>query len=364
MSEARYFIGLMSGTSLDGVDAVLADFDDGPHLLATHHVPYEASLREPLLALNTPRHDELRSASELSVRVSACYAQACNALIAQAGLDKHAVRAIGCHGQTVRHRPDMGYTLQLNQPALIAERCGIDVIADFRSRDIAAGGQGAPLVPAFHAQVLATADEHRVVLNLGGIANVTDLPTSGKVRGFDTGPANALMDGWIEQHLAKTFDADGAWAASGRVLPDLLARFLAHPFLHQAPPKSCGREEFSAEWLASQLHGDEAPQDVQATLAELTARACADAVRQHCGQPDRLIVCGGGARNGHLMRRLAALLAPTTVTSSDAHGVPSQWMEAFAFAWLARQCVLRQPGNLSAVTGARGPRILGALYPA
>jgi anhydro-N-acetylmuramic acid kinase len=354
----------MSGTSLDGADAVLADFSHSPRLLATHHIPYETKLREELLALNTPHTDELRAACELSVRVSTCYARAVNELLSRTGVARNHIGAIGCHGQTVRHRPEAGYTLQLNQPALIAEQCGIDVVADFRSRDIAAGGQGAPLVPAFHAKVLASANEHRVILNLGGIANITDLPQSGLVRGFDTGPANALMDGWVCQHQGHAFDTDGAWAASGRVLPALLQRFLAHPFLREAPPKSCGREEFSAQWLTTQLRGDEAPQDVQATLAELTARASIDAITQYCGQPDRLIVCGGGARNGFLMQRLANLITSAKVETSDAHGVPSQWMEAFAFAWLARQSILRQPGNLPSVTGARGSRVLGAIYPA
>ncbi|MGC3962014.1 MAG: anhydro-N-acetylmuramic acid kinase [Rhodocyclaceae bacterium] len=366
MTNKALFVGLMSGTSLDGVDAVVAtNLDSRPRLVASHHLPFPAQLREQLLSLNRPREGELQLACELSVELAEQYARATHELLDAASLSRSDIAAIGCHGQTVRHRPEKGFSLQLNQPALIAERCGIDVVADFRNRDIAAGGQGAPLVPAFHREVLGCASEHRVVLNLGGIANITNLPEGeGAVNGFDTGPANALLDGWIQSHRGDSFDEDGAWARTGRVIDALLQRMLAHPFFSARPPKSCGREEFSIEWLQSLLRGDERPEDVQATLLELTARSIADAVATHCGNPVRLLVCGGGARNTFMQERLAALVAPAVVESTDTYGVPGQWMEAFAFAWLAHHCVARLAGNLPSVTGAIGPRILGAIYPA
>ncbi|MFA9440332.1 anhydro-N-acetylmuramic acid kinase [Uliginosibacterium sp. sgz301328] len=366
MTHRARFIGLMSGTSLDGVDAVVAtNLDAAPRIVASHHLPFPTRLREQLLSLNRPREGELQLACELSVELAEQYARATHQLLESASLSPSDIVAIGCHGQTVRHRPERGFSLQLNQPALIAERCGIDVIADFRNRDIAAGGQGAPLVPAFHREMLGCPSEHRVVLNLGGIANITDLPAhGGMVRGFDTGPANALLDGWTQAHRGLPFDEDGSWARSGQVVDALLRRMLAHPFFSAPPPKSCGREEFSIEWLRSLLQGTERPEDVQATLLELTARSVTNAIEAHCGKPARLLVCGGGGRNGFLMARLAVLVAPGQVALTDAHGIPGQWMEAFAFAWLAHQCVTRRPGNLPSVTGAAGPRILGAIYPA
>ncbi|MFT4267986.1 MAG: anhydro-N-acetylmuramic acid kinase [Xenophilus sp.] len=373
-SMTQLFIGLMSGTSLDGVDGVLAELGDG-HIAVRAHAarPLAPALRGELLALNTPGGpDELHRAALAANGLVRVCAEVVSALLHPTGLPPAAVRAIGAHGQTVRHRPGefdgTGYTLQLNNPALLAELTGIDVVADLRSRDVAAGGQGAPLVPAFHAALFARGSEGGVaVLNLGGIANLSLLPSGGDaVQGFDCGPANALMDHWCQRHTGAPHDAGGAWAAGGRVLPELLARLLAEPYFARPAPKSTGRDLFHPGWLAARL-GDAAsadPRDVQATLAELTARTCADHLRRHGAGLPRLIVCGGGAFNVHLMQRLAALLPGVAVESSAAHGLPPQQVEAAAFAWLAWRRLSRAPGNLPGVTGAAGPRILGAVYAA
>lgn len=360
---AEYFIGLMSGTSLDGVDAVLVKFDAG-HIkcLAAHHVPFDEAIRREALALQAAGQDELHRAALLANRLATLYAEAATALKVSHGGTP--IRAIGCHGQTIRHAPEAGYTLQLNNPALLAELTGIDVVADFRSRDIAAGGQGAPLVPAFHAARFASADRHRIVLNIGGIANLTDLAPGKPVRGFDTGPGNMLMDAWIRVRRGEAFDRDGSWAAAGRVREDLLPRLLAHPYFAAPPPKSCGRDQFNLDWLQGLLIDDEEPVDVQATLAVLTAASIADAIDRWCSRPDELLVCGGGAHNATIMAGLAARLPGAMVDKTDAAGVPADWVEALAFAWLGKQTLDGRPGNLPEVTGACGLRVLGAVYPA
>ena len=373
----EHYIGLMSGTSLDGVDAVLVRCDAGEpglQVLHHHHQGLPAPLRETLLALNTPGNDELHRAALAANGLSLCYAEAVAALLQQGGCAPAAVRAVGAHGQTVRHRPGefdgTGYTLQLLNGALLAERCGIDVVCDFRSRDLAAGGQGAPLVPGFHAAVFHQPGLAQAVLNLGGIANLTLLDGQGGVRGFDCGPGNALMDAWCQQHLGRDFDDQGGWAASGQVDPGLLAALLDEPFLALPPPKSTGRDLFNPGWLAARLQvsGTEqravAAADVQASLAELTLRAACQALQAQLPQAQRLLVCGGGAFNHHLMRRLAALLPGVAVASTASAGLPPLQVEAAAFAWLARAFVQRQPANCPAVTGAIGGRVLGALYPA
>jgi anhydro-N-acetylmuramic acid kinase len=362
----EFYVGLMSGTSLDGVDAVLAAFD-GQRIecLASHYLPFDDAIRGEALALHDRGDDELHRAAVLGNRLAHVYADAVNALLKKVSRgDTPPVRAIGCHGQTVRHAPQQGYTVQLNNPALLAELTGLTVVADFRSRDIAAGGQGAPLVPAFHDAMFRAPDAHRVILNLGGIANLTNLAPGSDTTGFDCGPGNMLMDVWTHKHLGQTYDRDGAWAMTGKQLPELLARLMGHPFLAMTPPKSCGREEFSLAWLQSQLTGNERPQDVQVTLAEFTARTVADAVRDHCGSPDELYVCGGGAHNTLLMRLLADHTIARRTTTTDFLGLPPDHVEAMAFAWLAWRTLHHEPGNLPAVTGARGPRILGAIYPA
>jgi anhydro-N-acetylmuramic acid kinase len=362
---AEFYVGLMSGTSLDGVDAVLAAFD-GPRIecLSKHHLPFDDAIRSEALALHERGDDELHRAALLGNRLARAYADAVNGLLKKVSRGDSPVRAIGCHGQTVRHAPQDGYTIQLNNPALLAELTDITVVADFRSRDVAAGGQGAPLVPAFHDALFRTPGAHRVILNIGGIANLTDLEPARATTGFDCGPGNMLMDAWVQRHRGQAFDRDGAWAASGKPLPDLLARLMAHPFLALPPPKSCGREEFNLAWLQTHLKDDERSEDVQATLAEFTARSIADAVHNHCGKPDELYVCGGGAYNAWLMRLLARHGLARRIATTDFLGLPPDRVEAMAFAWLAWRALRGEPGNLAAVTGAHGARVLGAIYPA
>ena len=377
MSEC--YIGLMSGTSLDGVDGVLVDFSNaGIHVLARASQPFDAPFRAELLALNSPSHNELHRAALAGNRIAAAYAQVVESLLGQLAPSEFSdadICAIGAHGQTVRHQPQSmsegvtstGYTLQLNNPALLAELTGITVVADFRSRDIAAGGQGAPLVPAFHRNVFGQANNTVSVLNLGGIANVSVLPAkqSEPVLGFDCGPGNALMDAWCLQQTGQPFDKGGAWAASGRCLPELLARLRDEPYFKQLPPKSTGRDLFSLAWLQDKLQGFGAArgQDIQATLTELTASTCVDCINSYAKDSKSLVVCGGGAFNSYLLQRLQSGLPGLRVSTSDQHGLPPLEVEAAAFAWLARQAILRQPGNLPSVTGAAGLRILGAIYP-
>jgi anhydro-N-acetylmuramic acid kinase len=370
----EHYIGLMSGTSLDGVDGVLVRFD-ATSVQALAHVSqnFPDDFRQQLLALNSPHHNELHTAQVASNRLAHHYAQAVQTLKQQApSLGVASITAVGAHGQTVRHQPsglaDERYTVQLLNAALLAELCALDVVADFRSRDVAAGGQGAPLVPAFHQAVFAQTQGHTCVLNLGGIANLTVLPaTAGDLLlGFDCGPGNALMDGWCQQHTGQAFDAAGAWAAGAEVEPGLLQAMLAEPYFALPLPKSTGRDLFNQAWLDRHLAAFPGldPQNVQATLAALTAHSCADSVRQVAPTCSTLIVCGGGAFNTHVMQLLQTLLPQVQVSRSDAHGLPAQQVEAAAFAWLARQTMRRAPGNVASVTGAKGPRILGAIYPA
>lgn len=310
---------------------------------------------------------DLDAWGRLDVEIGHQFADATLQLLQQSGTPAMAVRAIGSHGQTLRHRPggEFPFTLQVGDPSVIAERCRIDVVADFRRADVAAGGQGAPLLPALHAMLLAAPDRTRVVLNLGGIANITVLTADGRVRGFDTGPANGLLDAWCQHHQGKPFDRDGAFAASGWVHQGLLDAMLADPYFALPPPKSTGREYFHLDWLAARLPVVSLPPaDVQATLLELTARSVAAAVVQYATAADEVLACGGGVHNGALMRRLGELLAPRTLGSTAEHGIDPDFLEATAFAWLARQRLLNLPGNLPAVTGARGPRVLGAIYSA
>lgn len=358
------YVGLMSGTSLDGVDAVVAEFDGGCRLVHACYQPFQPQLRQDLLALQDPGRDELHRAAVAAQHLAHVYAEATRTLLAQAGLAAQDIRAAGCHGQTVRHRPDAGYTLQVLNGALLAELSGIAVVCDFRSRDIAAGGQGAPLVPAFHQARFHDSGMHRAVVNVGGIANITDIPACGAVTGFDCGPGNLLMDAWIMEQQGKAFDDKGAWALEGRVLPGLLRHLLSHPFFAAAPPKSTGRETFNLAWVKRSLDGKESPADVQATLLELTAGSIAGAIATNSADAKAVYVCGGGAHNAALMARLRALMTERSIAATDTLGVPADWVEAMAFAWLAHQTLHGEPGNLPAVTGASGPRILGAIYPA
>ncbi|HEX5093287.1 MAG TPA: anhydro-N-acetylmuramic acid kinase [Burkholderiales bacterium] len=362
--NGELFAGLMSGTSLDGVDAVLVDFARArPALMGHAYREFDAPLRRDLLALQASGADELHRAALCASALSRLYAEAIHDLLAAASVPARDVRAIGCHGQTVRHRPEAGYTLQLCNPALLAELAGARVVADFRSRDVAAGGQGAPLAPAFHAVMFGAPGEDRAVLNLGGIANLTSLPAAGPVTGFDTGPGNCLLDLWAQRHLGRPMDEDGAWAGGASPNARLLDVLRAEPYFLLPPPKSTGRDLFNEAWLLPRVAATADARAVQATLLELTAVTVTDALRAHCATAHRLIVCGGGVRNTRLMARLAALLAPVAVESSARHGIDPAQVEAAAFAWLARQALAGAPGNLPAVTGARGPRVLGALYP-
>lgn len=363
------WIGLMSGTSLDGIDGVLVDLEGGtPHCLARTHAVLPEALRAELLALNQPGQNELHRAAVAARDLADAYAGCVAHLLAQAQISAAQVAAIGCHGQTVRHQPQQGYTLQLVDAARLAERTGITTVADFRSRDVAAGGQGAPLVPAFHAAVFGSPASARVIVNIGGFANLTALIPGQAVTGHDCGPGNALLDAWIARHLGHAYDAGGAWAATGVVLPALLDALLDHPFFARQPPRSTGRDEFHLDWLLALLaqpaHAGAAPQDVQRTLLEWTACTIAQDIRALPAPIDAVYVCGGGAFNTALMARLVALLAPATVQGTGALGVEEALVEALAFAWLARQALAGAPGNLPAVTGAAGLRCLGAIYPA
>ncbi len=364
-SPPEIYVGLMSGTSLDGVDAIVADFAAAmPRVLGSAHVEFDAPLRATLLRLAAAGSDEIDTAHAVGLTLADLYAHAAQAAIAAAGVTAVAVRAIGCHGQTVRHRPERGYTVQLGNAAALAEHTGIAVVADFRAADLAAGGQGAPLAPGFHAAFMAHARLERVVLNLGGIANITRLAAGQPVIGFDCGPANILLDAWTQRHLGEPYDRDGNWARSGRVDPALLARLLDDPYFSHPPPKSTGRERFNLHWLEQRLEapGRIAAADVQATLLALTARTVAQAIAAHCGESGELVVCGGGARNDALMQALAADCAGWRVRSSAELGLPPEAIEPLAFAWLARERLAGRPGNLPAVTGARGPRVLGAVH--
>jgi anhydro-N-acetylmuramic acid kinase len=359
------FVGLMSGTSLDGADAALVDFSSGPpRTLAFAAVPFAPALRERILALCEPGSDPVDLAATVTIELCALYASAVQAALAAGNVPRADVVAIGCHGQTVRHRPDLGYTVQLNDPARLAELTHIDVVADFRRRDVAAGGQGAPLVPAFHESVFRHPDSTRAVVNIGGISNVTWLPQGGRTLGFDCGPGNVLLDGWARRHLGAQFDEDGRWAAQGCVDPALLARLMSEPFLDSPPPKSTGRELFRLAWLEQRLGGSHRAADVQATLADFTARTIIEAIDRFCPSTDEIYLAGGGARNANLVGRIAALAGDRPVAPTDALGVPTGHVESMAFAWLARKCVRREPIDLTAITGARGPRVLGAVYPA
>lgn len=368
----RYYIGLMSGTSTDGVDGVLADFHDParPAIVASASLAMPAPLRTEFLALNHAGVNELERAAKAGNQLARLYAEAVHQLISDAGINASQISAIGAHGQTVRHDPEAGYTIQINAPAYLAELTGISVIADFRSRDIAAGGQGAPLVPAFHQAIFASRQINRAVLNLGGIANITVLDRQGNTGGFDTGPANVLLDTWIQEKKGEDYDHDGNWAATGQTNTGLLQHLLeTEPWLDRAPPKSTGRHLFNRTWLHQRLQdymqstGPLHDADVQATLQAFTARTVQDAIRRHAPDTDEVIVCGGGALNTGLMNRLKKALSCKVCTTAE-YGIPVQLMEALAFAWLAHAWDDNTPAGLPSVTGAHAPRILGCRYPA
>ncbi|WP_368211659.1 anhydro-N-acetylmuramic acid kinase [Aeromonas sp. s10] len=370
------YIGLMSGTSMDGIDAVLVQIEgDALRVEAALCHPWPADTARTLHELCTPGENEIDRMGVADNLVAREFAAATQALLAKAALTPKEIRAIGSHGQTIRHRPQLGFTLQIGNAALLAALTGIDVVADFRTMDMALGGQGAPLVPAFHQALFARPGALRVVLNLGGIANISVLPgqTDGGagsgVYGFDTGPANTLLDGWYRRHQphGSSYDAGGQWAASGKLIPALLEQLLAHPYFAAPAPKSTGREMFTLDWLDGELDGCAyAPADVQRTLQSLTCHSIACQLPAHSDAPTRpeLFVCGGGAHNAPLLAELAALLPDWHLTSTAQLGLAPDWVEGAAFAWLAQRFIQRKPGNLPAVTGASRPAVLGALYPA
>lgn len=355
----------MSGTSLDGIDTVLVDLSGSqPKLVAKHYQAYSQDLKNALLALHHPALNELHQSLMISNRLACDYAAATLELLRVANISAGNIRAIGCHGQTIRHRPDVGYTVQLGNAALLAELTGIDVISDFRSRDIAAKGQGAPLVPAFHDRVLRHPDIHRVIVNIGGISNLTDLSPGLPTKGFDCGPGNLLMDAWIHEHKDCAYDKAGAWADSGKVIPALLKNLLNESFFHASPPKSCGRDLFNLQWLKQRLHGDEAPEDVQATLLAVTVHGISDSIQRFCQGAQEIYLCGGGAHNLTLIRDLSIAVPQCEIQLTDKLGIGADWLEAIAFSWLAQQTLQGKCANLPEATGALHPCILGAIYQA
>ncbi|MCJ8168543.1 anhydro-N-acetylmuramic acid kinase [Atopomonas sediminilitoris] len=361
------YLGVMSGTSLDGIDIALTDLSGQPKLLAHYFSALPEDLRTELLNLCQSGDDELARAALASNAWAECVAAGVKQLLTQQQLKPSDIRAIGSHGQTIRHEPKRGFSLQIGSPALLAERCGISVVADFRSRDIAAGGQGAPLVPAFHQQLFTDSVTPRALVNIGGFSNLSLLTPGSDVLGFDCGPGNALMDAWIRLHRGQSYDANGDWAANGTVNGALLKQFLQDPFFAQQGPKSTGREYFHPAWLQAQLKQFGQPlaaADIQATLCALTAHSISRALLDNQPHCEQLLICGGGAHNHYLRTLLQGALPQIDVTSTQALGVDPDWLEAMAFAWFAQCCLHGTPANRPAVTGARGLRILGAIYPA
>lgn len=365
--DSGLFIGLMSGTSLDGVDAVLIRFEPQLKIEFARTYDLPAALVKNLLALSqTDANIHLDAVGHLDSELGQCFANIVLQCLRDANVASDSITAIGSHGQTLRHAPngEHPFTMQLGDAHIIAEQCGIDTVADFRRRDVAAGGQGAPLVPAFHASIFADADEERAILNIGGIANLTLLPRNGKVRGFDTGPGNGLMDAWCNQHLNKRYDANGEFAATGAVHAELLQRCLSDDWFALPPPKSTGRDQFNLAWLQTKMSGMHiSPADVQATLAALTAHTIASALQTEMPDCQRVLVCGGGSHNPVLMQHLRQLLASMHIVTTETQGLHPDYVEAAAFAWLAKETLSKRPGNLPAVTGAKGLRVLGVVYP-
>ncbi len=361
------FIGLMSGTSLDGMDAVLVNFGEKSQdikIMGHSYAPYEDKLKMALLRLHSPNINELEESLVIGNIVSKKAYEAIEALLKKTNIASKDIRAIGFHGQTIRHQPQKGFTLQIGNPALLAELSHINVIADFRSRDVAASGQGAPLVPAFHHEIFSHPITYRAILNIGGIANITLLNPKTTVSGFDTGPGNILLDHWSKMHRNQAFDENGVWAKEGKIIETLLDAFFKDAYFEKTAPKSTGRDHFNEAWLNKHLQKSYSTQDIQRTLLELTALSIAKAIDSHDANITEIYLCGGGALNSFLVERLKALMPRIKIQPTDLLGIPTQYVEAAAFAWLAKQMLFSKPGNLPEVTGAKGLRILGALYPA
>ena len=360
------FIGLMSGTSLDAVDAVLVEFDGvSCRMLAALSHPLPERLRQTLLELTLPGDNEIEKLAEAEPAFARECAEAVQSLLEISQQTPENIAAIGSHGQTIRHRPEKHFTLQIGDPSLIAELTNTTVVADFRRRDIAAGGQGAPLVPAFHQSVFRQPGERSVIVNIGGMANLTILDEQ-PVRGFDTGPGNILMDQWCQRHTGQPFDYNGKWADSASFDQPLLEHLFEEAFFHQLPPKSTGRELFNMEWLANRLERFThlSPEQVQSTLCQLTTNTIAHDIRHFAPDSQAVYLCGGGAHNQALSERLRQQLPDHSISTTEVLGIHPDWVEAVAFAWLARQTLQGLPGNQPEVTGAAGPRVLGAIYPA
>lgn len=367
---SRYLVGLMSGTSVDGIDAALINISQGTFSLAGHHsIDFDTTCRQKVLGLCSPGNNEVETLGTLDRELGQAFAQCCNELLQQHNVSSNQVHAIGSHGQTIRHHPQgingPGFTCQIGDPSTIAELTGITTVADFRRRDIAAGGEGAPLVPAFHQAAFSSAETDRAIINIGGMANISILLKDGSYRGFDTGPGNVLMDAWAQQHINQHFDQDGQWALSGSPQATLLKHWMQHPFVQAEPPKSTGREEFNLGFLQDSLASTNSlanPADVQATLLAFTAQSIADAIQRHASTCQEIYVCGGGAQNGALMDTLARQLPNHQIATTETLGIAPQWVEAAAFAWLAQQTLARKPGNAPSVTGAKKSVILGGIY--
>lgn len=371
---SQLFIGLMSGTSLDGVDVALVAFNqddlqqDQPlQVIHSHFLAYPAVLRDEVLALQHPTQNELEVTALLGNKLARLYAEAINQSLSATQVARESIVAIGCHGQTIRHCPrftgSIGFSLQIGNPALLAELTGITVVADFRSRDIAAAGQGAPLVPAFHKALFTHPERNRAIINIGGIANITYLANTGAVSGFDSGPGNMLLDAWISSHLNLNYDADGAWSSTGTVIEPLLSAMLNEPYFAVLPPKSTGRDLFNNTWLSQHLSGtDYQPNDVARTLVALCAQTIFNALTNYCDEVDEVYLCGGGAKNSLLKQDLKQLLGNIALNTTDNLGIGVDWVEAIAFAWLAKKCLSKETASLPEVTGAAGARILGAIY--
>ncbi len=368
MASSGLFIGVMSGSSLDGIDVALTEFNDANcQVIATHFLPYPSAIKAILLSLHTPAKNELAISAITANKLAHLYAQAIHTLLDKNKITPQQITAIGCHGQTVRHCPryndDIGFTIQIGNNALLAELTNITVVGDFRSRDIAAGGQGAPLAPAFHQAVFGSTNKNRAIVNIGGIANITYLAKTGEVLGFDSGPGNMLLDSWVKQQLGKDYDLNGAWAATGVVLENFLNSALSEPYFAKPPPKSTGRDLFNDDWLKRYiLYPHCRPQDIARTLVALTAHTINQAINLHCNDVDEIYLCGGGAHNVLLVEDLQTLLS-TKIAKTDTLGVGVDWVEAAAFAWLASQTLANKPSNLPVVTGANAPRVLGAIFP-